>query len=103
MVRRGIAIRKARPVVHIGRHVAAARETQNAAEVQSIALIMVEQEKTARRREIGQSSVHSAEAFGNLVRVCQVDLAPILDARRADGKFPTYDACSVDGQRKENV
>src|SRR5712692_5251170 len=100
---RRIAIREARPVVHIGRHVAAPRETQGAAEVQGIALIVVEQKKTAGRREIRQSSSDCAEALGNLIRVCHVYLAAILDAWRADRELPAHDVCSINRQRKENV
>src|SRR5882762_1009051 len=71
--------------------------------MQRIALIVIEKEEAARRGKISQPSTHSTEALGNLVRVGQVHLPAILNARRADGEFPAYDTCSVNRQREENV
>jgi len=64
MPRRGIAVRKSRRVIDIGRRIAVPRKAQRAAEMQGIALVVIEQEESARRREIGQSAANRSEAFG---------------------------------------
>src|SRR6266478_2174063 len=67
MVRRRVAIRKARRVVNIGGRVAAPRQIHRPAEVQGIALVVIEQKEVARRREIRQAAVDGAYSFRHLV------------------------------------
>src|SRR6266478_5740841 len=67
MVRRRVAIRKAGRVVNIGGRVAAPRQIHRPAEVQGIALVVIEQKEVARRREIRQAAVDGAYSFRHLV------------------------------------
>src|ERR1700680_2636260 len=64
---------------------------------------MVEQLETVPEREIRETAGDVAEAKGELIRVGQVDLSSIANARRAQREFPPVDAGALDGDGKENV
>ena len=73
------------------------------AEVQGIALVVIEEFETVAEGEVCQAAVDVAEGEGELVRIGQVNLSAIADAGRTQRKFPTADARALNRDGKEQV
>src|SRR5271168_2146087 len=102
-VRRRIAIGEAGSVVDVCGNVAAPGQRVLPAEVQRVALVVIEQAEAVAERKVGKPAVDVAEAEGQLIGVGQVELQAILDARRANRQFPAVDARALNGDGKENI
>ena len=101
--RYGASVREARGVVHVRGSIGAPWKAVLSAEVQRVALVVVEELKAIAKREIGEAAVDVAESKGELIRVGQVELAAIADARRAQGELPPVNARALNRDGKENV
>src|SRR6202051_2556671 len=64
---------------------------------------MVEQLETVAKGEIGETAGDIPESESELIRVGQVHLRSIANARRAQREFPPVDAGPLDRDGKENV
>src|SRR5262249_59862840 len=73
------------------------------AEVQRVALIVVQQEGVRRRRKVGQPAGNRALPLGMLMRIGYVALKPLPQTRRFQGHLDSADMRPVDRQRKEDV
>src|SRR5438046_706242 len=69
----GEGVAEAGTVVNVGRGIAVKGESNITAEVQRVALVVVERAKV-QDRKIGQAAVDGTASFGDLIGVCQVDL-----------------------------
>src|SRR5205823_2749755 len=71
---------------------------------QSMALIVVQEEKAiGRRAEIGNSTGNSARSLGRLARIGQVEITPVKQPGRADSRFVAHNAGALDGEREEDT
>ncbi len=99
----GIAVREARAVINVRRSICAPWQCVLAAQMQRIALVMIEQKKARGRRSAwtDQSADDAAEAKSELVGVSQIELRTVLDPRRAECQLPTIDsrALYIDGEK----
>ncbi len=55
------------------------RQTELTADVERVALVVIEQAATAAERKIGQAAVDAAAPKGELIRVREVNLAAIMN------------------------
>ncbi len=101
--RRPSAVGEARGVGDVGGRIGMPGQTELPAEVKRVALIVVEEAATAAERKIGEAAVDATTTEGELIWVGQVDLAAVMDARRAQRKFPAVDARALNGDRDENL
>ena len=80
-------------VIHIGRSIRPPRQRDVPADVQRVALIVVER-TIARIRiadiggEVGEAPVDAAGGFGDLIGVGQTNLPAVCDARRTQRQLP---------------
>ena len=99
-------------VVNVSGNIGAPRKVDVAAHVERVALVVVERAEI--RLDIGdwvgrahisvvEASSDHAAGFGNLVRVSEVNLGTVRDARRAQRKFPSPNQRPGVGERKENI
>src|SRR6266852_8159712 len=87
--RRRAAVGKARGVGHVGRSVGPPRQVVLRADVQGIPLVMIEQPESIPKAEIRKAPVDVPEPERQLIRVGQINLATVLDARRTQRQFPS--------------
>src|SRR5258708_1007214 len=73
------------------------------AEVQGIALVVIEEFETVAEGEVCQAAVDVAEGEGELVRIGQVNLGMIAYAGRAERELPTVDARALNGDGEKQV
>src|SRR5882724_11882162 len=99
-----VAGEEAGAVKHVTRNPGTPGQVDVEAEVQRVALVVVEEEIGAVlwRNEFGESAAHAAASFCILVRVGKVRFYP-ADLRRAQGRLPTAHAGAIDSQREEDV
>src|SRR5713226_9090654 len=71
--------------------------------MQRVALVVIQQKEACRREKIRQPAIDRSNPFRYLVRIGEIKLPPIFDARRMNRQLPSLDECSADRQRKENV
>ena len=100
---RGVAVGEARGVVNIGRRVRMERHFVACAEVQRVALVMVEQREAVAEGEISQAAVDVAEGESELIGIREINLRPIADVRRAQRKLPAIDARALNRDREKQV
>ena len=74
------------------------------ADVQRVALIVVEEAETGRRRiaERYEAASNTAKTECELVGIGQVDLAAVVEARRMQGEFPAIDTSALNGDGDED-
>src|SRR5215470_3261306 len=82
---------------------AAAWKVNIRAEVQSVPLIVVQQEGVRRRRKVGQPAGNRALPLGMLMRIGYMALKPLPQTRRFQGHLDSANMRPVDRQRKEDV
>src|SRR5690242_10168923 len=99
----GVAVGKARGIVNVGRRVRMKRQFVPCAEVQSVALVVIEQSEAVAEREIRQAAVDVAEGESELIGVREINLCAIADARRPQGKFPPVNARALNRDREKQV
>src|SRR6202007_3146936 len=97
-----IAIGEAGSIVDVGGRVSMPRQRVLAAEVKRVALVMVEEAAAATEGKIGETAVDPAAPERDLIRVGQVNLATVVDARGGQREFPAADARALNGNRDEN-
>src|SRR5947207_13932288 len=73
------------------------------AQVQSVALVVIEEVEAVTKRKVGEAAVDVAKGEGELVRIGQVHLSAIADAGRAERKFPTVDPRALNGDGEQQV
>src|ERR1700676_464761 len=102
---RRIAVGKARAVVNVRRSIGSPRQRVLAAQMQRVALVMVEQKKSRRRRgaRTHQAADDAAEAKRELVGIGEIDLRAILDARRTQRQLPAVDSRALYIDREKHV
>src|SRR6266446_8672623 len=99
-----VAVEESGAVAQIPGRERAPRQGSAKADAERISLVVVEEKKPlVRRSEIGEATSDRSSAFHELMRIGQINLEAIRDARRARGQFPTVNAGTIDRQRKENV
>ena len=64
---------------------------------------MIKKFEAIAKGEVGQSAVDVSETKRKLVRVGQINLATIAEARRSQGQLPPVDPRALNRDRKENV
>ena len=81
-----------------------------AAEVEGVALVVVESAVAGDRRgiadvggEVGEAAGDGASGGGGLVRIGEMNLGAVGEARRTEGDFPAADNGSFDGEREEEI
>ena len=92
-------ITEAGTVIDVGGRIGPPRKGDVAAEVERVALVVIECEERSRRRKIRQATSDGQFAFCYLIGIRKVDLSAMSDARRAQGQFPATDSCSIDRDR----
>src|SRR5579862_6392891 len=78
--------------------------------VERVALIVVERTVAwsrlatwVCRRKTDQSASNGTPSLRDLIRVCEVKLAAMPDARGSESQFPSSNQCAIDRDRDENV
>jgi hypothetical protein len=99
----GVAIGEAGGVVEVGRSVGMEWEIVPRAQVQGVALVVIEEVEAVPKGKVGEAAIDVAEGEGELVRIGQVHLSAIADAGRAERKFPTVDARALNGYGEKEV
>src|SRR6267378_3871108 len=99
-----VAVEESGAVAQIPGRERAPRQSAVKADAKRISLVVVEEKKSlVRRCEISEATRDRSGAFHELMRIGQINLEAIRDARRARGELPTVNAGTIDRQRKENV
>ena len=98
-----VAVGKPGGVVNVGCRVRMKRQFVSCAEVQSVALVMIEQSEAVAEVEISQAAVDVAEGESELIGIREINLRPIADARRAQRKLPAVDARALNRDREKQV
>ena len=103
--RDGAAGRKAGSIIDVGRGIAAPGQTELAADMKRVALIVVQETETWRRRGAGfnESAGDTTETQSQLIRVSEVELRAAPDPRGAKRQLPPVDARTLHRQRKKQV
>ena len=78
-----VAVREARSIINISGCVASPGQRVLTAYVQRVPLVVVKKLEAIAKREVRESAVDVSETKRKLVRVGQINLATIADARRA--------------------
>src|SRR5438034_1206466 len=101
----GVAVGEARGVVNIRCRVRMKRQFVPCAEVQSVALVVVEESKAVTERKVSEAAVDVGEGESELIRIGQIKLGTIADARRAQRKLPAVDARALysDGEKQVGI
>ena len=79
----GFSIGEAGAVVNVGRSIGAPRESDVAAHIEGVALIVVEWAESGSEREIGEAAGDGTAALGDLVGVGKMNLGAVGKAGRA--------------------
>src|ERR1700722_5056900 len=90
-------------IINIHRDIAAPGEIRIPADIQSVALIVIERRQACGQGKISQAAGNGPAALCDLIRVCQMNLGPMRDARRTQCEFPTTNHGLADGDRKEQI
>ena len=100
-----VAVGKPGGVINVGCRVRMERHFVSCAEVQRVALVVVEQSEAVAEGEIGQAAVDVAEGESELIGIGQINLCAIADARRAQRKLPAVDARALysDGEKQVGI
>src|SRR3954447_5372003 len=103
-MRGAVALQKPGTVKDVAREPGILRNLHVNAEVEGVALIVVEEEiiVVLWRSEIRKTTGDAAASFGVLVRVSKVGANASEDLRRAECRLPAADAGTVDGEREED-
>src|SRR5260221_12003013 len=100
---RRIAVREARAVIDVRRSVSARRQCVLAAQMQRIALVMIEQKKARGRRSArtDQAANDAAEAKSELIGIGEIELRAVADPWRTQRQLPAIDsrALYIDGEK----
>ena len=72
-------------------------ETNAAANVQRVSLVVIKRGKSSWQGKIGEASGNRTLAFRNLIGVGQVNLCPMRNQRRPQGEFPAPDNRFLNG------
>lgn len=99
----GVAVGEAGGVVDVGRSVGMEWEIVPRAQVQGVALVVIEEAEAVTKGKVGETTIDVAKGEGELVRIGQVNLSTIADAGRTQRKFPTVDARALNGYREKQV
>ena len=100
-----IAVGETGSVVDIGGGVGLPRKTVLTADVQSVALVVVEEAQARRRRgaRSDEAASDAAEAESQLVGVSEIELGTVAETRRAKREFPSVNARALNGKRKKEI
>src|SRR5262249_40028283 len=98
-----VAVGEARSIVNVSRCIASPRQSVLTADVQRVPLVVVKKLEALANGEVRESAVDVSETKRKLVRVGQINLSAIADARRAQGQLPPIDPRPLNRNRKENV
>src|SRR6266849_2697095 len=100
---RRITVREARAVINVRRSVSAPRQCVLAAQMQRVALVMVEQKKARGKRNArtDQSADDAAEAKSQVVGISEIELRPALNAQGTQRQLPAIysRALYIDGEK----
>src|ERR1700686_2845933 len=102
------SVGEAAAVVNVGRGIWGPREREAGANVERVALIMVERAKPwARiaqiRGEIRQAASDGAAGVCDLVRIGKMKLGAMGNARRTQCKFPSSNKSLLNSEREEKI
>src|SRR5450631_2547207 len=89
-------------VVNVGRSVRTPRQGEIAADIERVALVMVER-APCQVRKIGQPAIDESSGTRHLVGICKVNLGPVRNARRAQGQLPASHNGPLNGEREEEI
>ena len=78
-------VTESRAVIDVGGDVGAPRQRNVRSDIERVGLIVIESEERSRRRKVRQSTGNRQSAVGDLVRVREMDLSAVGDARRVEG------------------
>jgi len=98
-----VAVGKPGGVVNVGCRVRMERHFVSCAEVQCIALVMIEKSEAITKGKIREAAVDVAKSESELIGIREINLRPIADARRAQRKFPPVDARALNRDREKQV
>ena len=98
-----VAIRKAGTVVHVGGCESALGQSNGSAYVQSVSLVVIEDEEARRWREVGEAAADRSYRLGDLVGVSKVNVSAVPKLWGAQGQLPTLNAGAINRKREENV
>ena len=97
------SVAEAGAVVDVGGGECAPRESDVAADVEGVALVVIERSERRRGGDVVEAAGDDGVALGDLVGVGQVQLDAVGDAGRAQGELPGADEGVGDGDGKEDV
>lgn len=98
-----IAVREARRIVNVRRSIRIPRQSVLSAEMQSVALVVVEKTEAITKGKIRQTAIDITETERQLIRIGQVNLCAIANARRTQRQFPAIDARALNRDGNEEV
>src|SRR5271170_5056951 len=101
--RRRRAVGEARAVVHVRGSVIVPRQSVLPADVQGVALIVVQQAEAVAERKIGKAAIDVAESQSQLIRVGEIKLRAIFDTRGTQRQFPAVDTRALNGYGNEQL
>src|SRR5580700_10809954 len=98
-MRRNIArsVGKSGAVIKIAARIGSPRQVEVESGVQSVPLIVIQQEVAIPRGEIRQPSADRAFTLGMRVSISEINLAPMRNPRRTKSEFPPVQSRTVDG------
>lgn len=102
-IRGRVSVGEARSIGDVGGGVGMPGQIVLGAEVQGVALVMIEKSATATEREISEAAVDAAASESELIRIGQVELRAIADARGAQSDLPSADASALNGDGEEQI
>src|SRR2546429_6890779 len=98
-----LAVQESGTIADIPSRIAMPGEQNIESNIECMALIVVQKEVVAARREIGQSTADSTLAFSFLTGVSQRHLAATQETRRTEHHFQATDTGPLNGQGKKDV
>src|ERR1700730_16200334 len=99
----GIPVGESRSVVDVRGSVDPPRQSVQSADMQRIALVVIEQLESVTKGEVGEAAVDVTETKSQLIRVGHVYLAAVANAWGTHGKLPPVDARPLNGDGKEHI
>src|SRR5271154_3464601 len=97
ILRGGITVGEAGAVVYVAGSIRVPRQSVLPADVQGVALIVVQQAEAIAERKIGEPAIDVAESQSQLIRIGEINLRAIFDARGTQCQFPAFDARALNG------
>src|SRR5690349_351195 len=100
---RSIAVGEAGCIGDVARSVGIPRQGVLRAHMQSVPLVVIEEAKSIAERKVGQPAIDVSKTESELIRIGEINLCAITNARRTHGDFPPADARPLNCDGEEQV